>query len=1134
MVMKRTWKPIPSVLLAFALIIPLGATAQAATTVSLSLNPKSGSVLYFRDGHKDSVTITATASEDFDGDIVWSTDEGEALLDMSPVNRDESASFSKGKSITVKPVGYAGGTPRTGTVTVTAKLTGKDASTATGTCTIEVREDKAKSCDLSVPSKTIFVGGDVQAAVEATYDSGAVDKEPKAAYTSSDEEVATVSASGLISGVSTGSATITATVGTVSSEVKVTVTNPTADFTDSATTGEEFSMSGIYRQIYAQYGTTFASSGVAARPSRTAQIEFEIPSNRRAVLRDGAGRSVVSGDKYPFSSVDDMTLDAYDEGTYTVTYTVTDGTRVLEGEISIEIATPTRHIRIPISGRTNYSFDSSSEDPSGRTAEQLIDRALGDFGSIRFDSVRSGANVGTLYTGSGMSRGDRVDRGTIVNANRIGELYFSPSRSGVFIIGYSAYSDTDGEGTVLASGEMIIAVDSESLDVTINLDDTEPYTFSKKLGDAKKSAADLINDAIDDAVGSSVWNYIRFDGDSSGDAVGTLHETSSTKREISSARYIHYLDIGSLYFVPERVGVYKVGYSVYSDDDGSAAVASGTLSIDVTNIPAGDADVTYTTSTGGKVTFDEDDFIDFFRSKLGSRYYLSSVVFDDYNGDGSFYHDTAAFVPYNSADYYTRSYTGRVSDSARYLDRVSFTAPRSPGYTAVKFTCYGGRSAGSMDQHESGVLYILYTAASVPAVSYNAYGVASVTLRESDFISVYKTAMNASSAPRFYIRLENLPTSGVFYQNYSAANRGTLFTSSGLRGFTLSVGGGGDSVETISYVPINNGLGADTVTYTAYNISGTPLYSGTIRFKLTPDRTATVTSDGLTFTQGEFYSPADADPVIYVTFAKPAYGKMYAIQNGRLQAVTENTRFYTAFGTDGAYPVTAARYVPRAGRTDEVTLTYTAHTRSGASYENAITVSLRRKTASDVFNDVTPSDVGTWAADAVDFANRLGLVKGTSSNPPKFSPRSTMRRCDLVLILYRLAGEPVVSGSMPYSDVSAKAYYYNSALWASQKGIMDSVVTGNKYDPSGAITRQDFAKILFNYTKAMGVSTANNGDISGYVDASQVSANTRDGVIWAVANGYITSDSSTVRQISPARAANRAEIVTLLHRYLTY
>ena len=102
-----------------------------------------------------------------------------------------------------------------------------------------------------------------------------------------------------------------------------------------------------------------------------------------------------------------------------------------------------------------------------------------------------------------------------------------------------------------------------------------------------------------------------------------------------------------------------------------------------------------------------------------------------------------------------------------------------------------------------------------------------------------------------------------------------------------------------------------------------------------------------------------------------------------------------------------------------------------------MTFSVKGKTSSSVFTDVTYANTGSWAADAVDFMNANSLIYGTGKN--HFNPTGTMTRGDLVLILYRLAGRPSVSGvKNPFTDVKSSDYYYDAVLWA----YANSVVIG--------------------------------------------------------------------------------------------
>ena len=1129
--MNKAWRSALSVLLAIALVLPLAPLASAADTASgVSLSPSSTITLYYRSGATHTATVTATPttadSTAYSGAIVWSlSDPGPvraAASSTAAIGSQAYSSSARAITLEAKAVG-------------TTLLTATVADSKTASVTVNVLEDSVRPFSFTLDSTSLQVGGTTRARASATYFSG---DSAAVAFASSNTSVAQVSGS-TITAVGTGTATITASVGSVaaSNSILLTVTNPSANITDTATVGADLSL----REVSAKLAARFTAS--YAYPSENARISFSVPASSTGygALYDSTGAAITT-DYYYFSELESMYLRPAADGSFDFTISMTDGGRRLDSTVSVSISTPARYIRIPIDGNADYSFSAASADTNGRTGAQLIRDAIGaDYGSIRFGSIQSGETIGTLYTSSNiMDAGNRVGSRTSVNAADVGSLYFTPSRTGTYRIAYAAYSGANATGSVLCTGELSIAVDTASLNVTVNLASISPYTFSATPSSDSTSAAAKLRSVIDEALGASAWDYIKFDGADqvSASAVGVLHENSSTERAVRTRDFISRSNIASLYFVPSRVGAYEIAYGVYVDTSATAPIATGTLRINVSTVLSGSADIVYTTSVGGKVTLQEEDFADFYENKLGSRYYLSSVVFKDYSGGGSFYHDSTAFVPYNSADYYASGYTGTLPVNARYLDRLSFTAPAESGYTAVEFTCYGGTNSSATGTERSGMLYIFYTAADVPSVTYSAYNVASVALREADFADAYKTATKTTDAnPRFTIRFLSTPASGLLYKSSTGSSRITL-TANNIGNYTFTVGASGssNSVNTLSFIPNTRATGTDTIPYLVFDSEGTQLYTGTLNFKHSADRTVNVGGEGLSFSLTDFYSANDSDPVLYVTFPAPASGRLYVNTGSRYVTPAVNTKFYTVSNANGDYPITSVLYAPRYGQTGSVTLQCTAHRRSGATYEDSVIVNPVSKTVSATFSDVSGNL--SWAVNSIDFASKLGVVGGTGGNPPKFSPLNTMKRCDLILILYRLAGSPAMTGTTPYTDLPAATTSYgkeinDSALWAYRNNILSGVVTGTLYDPNASLLRQDFAQFVYNYTNAMGVSTINSGNLRVYSDASQVSSYALPGVTWAVANGYFTSTSGGMT-IEPQRAATRAEISTLLHRYLTY
>ena len=83
------------------------------------------------------------------------------------------------------------------------------------------------------------------------------------------------------------------------------------------------------------------------------------------------------------------------------------------------------------------------------------------------------------------------------------------------------------------------------------------------------------------------------------------------------------------------------------------------------------------------------------------------------------------------------------------------------------------------------------------------------------------------------------------------------------------------------------------------------------------------------------------------------------------------------------------------------------------------------------FTDVSTSD---WFYDDVAFVYKNGLFSGTDSR--SFSPNASMTRAMLVTVLYRLEGEPTVTGRSSFTDVRSGAYYEKSVIWAAANGIV--------------------------------------------------------------------------------------------------
>ena len=172
---------------------------------------------------------------------------------------------------------------------------------------------------------------------------------------------------------------------------------------------------------------------------------------------------------------------------------------------------------------------------------------------------------------------------------------------------------------------------------------------------------------------------------------------------------------------------------------------------------------------------------------------------------------------------------------------------------------------------------------------------------------------------------------------------------------------------------------------------------------------------------------------------------------------------------------------------------------------------------------------GYWAYDAIQYVYGEGLMAGTSGST--FSPEGTTTRGQIVTILWRLSGSPVVNYAMDYNDVAEGSYYAEAIRWAASEGIAGGY-GGGVFGPDDPITREQLAVMLHRYAQHEGcdVSIGEDINILSYADAFTVSEYAVSALQWACGAGIIsgTGDGST---LTPQGEATRAQAATVLMRF---
>lgn len=168
-----------------------------------------------------------------------------------------------------------------------------------------------------------------------------------------------------------------------------------------------------------------------------------------------------------------------------------------------------------------------------------------------------------------------------------------------------------------------------------------------------------------------------------------------------------------------------------------------------------------------------------------------------------------------------------------------------------------------------------------------------------------------------------------------------------------------------------------------------------------------------------------------------------------------------------------------------------------------------------------------WYADAVQYVYENGLMTGVSES--EFAPDSTATRGQIVTILWRLAGSPVVNYAMRYADADEGAWYGEAVRWAASTGVVTGY-TESSFGPNDAITREQLAAILYRYIKTQGQGFTGMWYFPlRYDDAASISDWADEAMHWCVMKGVLNGTGETT--LSPQLTATRAQLAAILRRF---
>ena len=180
-----------------------------------------------------------------------------------------------------------------------------------------------------------------------------------------------------------------------------------------------------------------------------------------------------------------------------------------------------------------------------------------------------------------------------------------------------------------------------------------------------------------------------------------------------------------------------------------------------------------------------------------------------------------------------------------------------------------------------------------------------------------------------------------------------------------------------------------------------------------------------------------------------------------------------------------------------------------------------------MFTDVEKN----WAYPGIQYCVTHGIMGGMGDGT--FAPTGTTTRAQIVQILYNLEGTPAVSGTTPFTDLTAN-WYKPAILWAYQNNVVAGT-SPTTFAPDQPVTREQIAVILTQYMFHVlkMERTWTPADLSTFPDGAQVSGWAKEAMQDAVALGLINGTKAPDGKVylDPQGSAARQQVATILMNF---
>ena len=286
-----------------------------------------------------------------------------------------------------------------------------------------------------------------------------------------------------------------------------------------------------------------------------------------------------------------------------------------------------------------------------------------------------------------------------------------------------------------------------------------------------------------------------------------------------------------------------------------------------------------------------------------------------------------------------------------------------------------------------------------------------------------------------------------------------------------------------------------------------------LRFSLYNKRAAQLENSGRTVKVGLFSDPECTTPIEsqYASFSPVSTGTR---ANGAEFTIDSTTDL--AAIDQGAYAGQITMDLAAYAKSDPENFMENGEIRSGG-----VTVDVTFIPEDWPFVDVTEDK---WYYDAVAYVYQQGIMVGMSETT--FEPNTTVNRAQVVQMLYNLEGQ--VSGDSGFSDIRDGQWYAKAVAWASANDVVAGYEDGT-FRPTRAVTREEFAQILYNYAKCKGYGLSASADLGKFPDSGQVSSWAETALGWANGNGLINGHDDG--RLDPKCSTIRAQAASILMNF---